>query len=118
MTNPRFRPRQYAHIPSEFGKFDVITWNPPASPEDNDRLWAAKVHHTFACRINRRLRERRETVAKYAEMTGTGYDRMGKMLRGDVLIKFEDIAQADRLLGRIVNLKPRADPSLEDDLDF
>ncbi len=75
------------------------------------------MHHMFACRINKRLRERRETVAKYAELTGVGYDRTSKMLRGDVLMKFEDIAQADRILGGITNGKRKPKP-IEDDDDF
>lgn len=111
MTNPRFRPRDYTDIPAEFGKFENISWISPQTPEDGDRLWAAQMHHRFACRINKRLRERRESVAKYAELTGVGYDRTSKMLRGDVLMKFEDIAQADRILGGITNVKPKVQPA-------
>lgn len=107
MTNPRFRPRAYAEIPVEFGKFERIVWIAPTAVEDQDRLSAARWHHMYACRINKRLRERGATVAQYADMAGSGYDRLSKMLRGDVLIKLEDVAQAERLLGGILKVKPR-----------
>lgn len=114
MTNPRYRPRGYAEIPVEFGKYEEISWLTPATVAEQDRLWAARWHHLYACRINKRLREGGRTVAEYAEMTGSGYDRLSKMLRGDVLIKFEDVAQAERLLGRILRVKPRQAASDDD----
>ncbi|KGJ76927.1 hypothetical protein GY21_08780 [Cryobacterium roopkundense] len=107
MSNPRYRPRAYAQIPVEFGKYEEISWLAPANVAEQDRLWAARWHHLYACRINKRLRESGQTVAQYAEMTGSRYDRLSKMLRGDVLIKFEDVAQAERLLGRILRATPR-----------
>jgi hypothetical protein len=37
----------------------------------------------------------------YAQMAGIGYDRLVKMLRGEVIMRLEDVAAADRLLGGI-----------------
>jgi hypothetical protein len=36
---------------------------------------------------------------RYAALTGTSYDRLMKMLRGEIVMRLEDIAIADAILG-------------------
>lgn len=68
---------------------------------------AARLQHEYAVRINRRLRGLGKTVYDYASMTGTSYDRLTKVLRGVAVMKLEDIAQAERLLGNIIADEPQ-----------
>lgn len=95
-------PRSYTTEPAAFGKAAQIQWIEPSEPSEADRCLAARMQHEYAVRINRRLRELGKTVHDYASMTGTPYDRLTKVLRGVAVMKLEDIAQAERLLGHIV----------------
>ena len=103
MSDPRFRPRAYTSEPNAFGKAANLVWITPATDAEMDLCRAAQLQHTYAVRINRRLRETNKTVRDYAEMTGVGYDRLAKVLRGDAIMRLEDIAQANRLLGEILH---------------
>jgi hypothetical protein len=99
----RFKPRSYTSEPDSFGKAAVIDWIVPADPTEQDRQWAARLQHTSAVVINRRLRDLHKTVKDYSDMTGIGYDRLTKVLRGEAVIRLEDVSQAERLLGGIVD---------------
>ncbi len=101
MSDPRFRPRAYTEEPLGFGKVESIRW----SDTDADRILASKLQHEYAVRINRRLKEMGKSVREYAAMTGIGYDRITRVLRGDAVMRLEDVAQAERLLHGITTEK-------------
>lgn len=109
MSDPRFRPRAYTEEPQGFGKVASIRWIEAKSPREADRILASKLQHEYAVRINRRLKETGKSVREYAAMTGIGYDRVTRVLRGEAVMRLEDVAQAERLLHGITTEKPRAD---------
>jgi hypothetical protein len=92
--------------PLGFGKVESIRWVEPESATDADRILASKLQHGYAFRINRRLREIGKSVRDYADMTGIGYDRITKVLRGEAVMRLEDVAQAERLLHGITTEDP------------
>lgn len=103
MSDPRFRPRSSAAEESAFGKALRISWYKPTSPSRVACLAAAQLQHRYAVRINNRLRELGKSVRDYSEMAGVGYDRMTKVLRGEAVMRLEDVTDAERLLGKILS---------------
>jgi hypothetical protein len=103
MSDPRFKPRAYTAEPNAFGKAANVRWISAATDSDADLCLAAQLQHTYAVRINLRLRDMKKSVRDYSHMTGIGYDRLAKVLRGDAIMRLEDIAQAERLLGKILD---------------
>lgn len=87
----------------KFGKSTDITWVPATSSEMVRRIEASRLQHEFALVIRRRLVARSESIRQYSARVGIGYDRMAKVLRGEVIMRLEDIADADRLLGGIIS---------------
>ncbi|TFB95733.1 MULTISPECIES: hypothetical protein [unclassified Cryobacterium] len=45
--------------------------------------------------------KKRLTLKAYARATGSSYDRIAKMLRGEIIMRLEDIANADIILDEI-----------------
>lgn len=64
-------------------------------------LRAAKMQHHCAVQIRERMKEKKLTLKAYARATGSSYDRIGKMLRGEVIMRLEDIAIADIVLDEV-----------------
>lgn len=100
MSDPRFTPRRYTTDPDLFGKARVVGWqNDLRSVHEQDRLAAAQMQHDYAFEIRRRVREQYKSMNQYAQAFGVSYDRLAKVMRGDAIMRLEDIAQAERLLG-------------------
>ncbi|MEE1622728.1 hypothetical protein ACQ3I4_15720 [Zafaria sp. Z1313] len=110
MSDPRFRPRHMAAPPDRrhFGKLSEIQWLTGTTELEISRVEAARLQHSFAVRINQRLRDQGHSIRAYATLTGSGYDRMTKVLRGEAVMRLEDVADAERLLGGIVQTPPTA----------
>jgi len=102
MSNPRYRPRDYTTEPSAFGRAAVIQWRHPNRDWAKDQAVAAWMQHVYAVRINKSLRDRGMSLADYAKETGQSYDKVSKMLRGEVIMRLDDIAQAHRLLDNVM----------------
>lgn len=104
MSDPRFKPCDLAS-PSDrrkFGKNDDIEWCDGVTDEQKSRIDAARLQHELALTINRRLESKVLSIRQYAMRTGGGYDRLAKVLRGEVIMRLEDISDAERLLGGII----------------
>lgn len=101
MSSPRFEPRRYVSVPQDFGRYAGVGWRQTRNAEDRDRSEAAKMQHMYAVAIRMRARKKFKTVRGYADACGVSYDRMAKMLRGEAIMRFEDVAQAERILGNI-----------------
>lgn len=86
-----------------FGKSDNITWVQATTSEMVRRIEVSRLQHEFALVICRRLGSRSEPLCRYSARVGIGHDRMAKVLRGEVIMRLEDIADADRLLGGILS---------------
>ncbi len=98
MTSPRFVPKSYAVDPKMFGSSELVQWKPVRSHSgaDRDNLVAAQVHHLVALRLQAAIRRRGMTNDEAARAFGITESRLGRLLRGDVILRLEDIAWADR----------------------
>lgn len=85
-----------------FGKIAEISWLEGSSESETSQIEAARLQHALALKITDRLRERGYSIRTYADMAGVGYDRMAKVLRGEALMRLEDVSDAERLLGVVV----------------
>ncbi|MET4706100.1 hypothetical protein [Frigoribacterium sp. UYMn621] len=113
MSDPRYAPRDCAVDYALFGKSDNLTWKSleavmamyPNLADTETRaqalLLAAKLQHLYVLRIRQRLQVRRTPVKSFAADAGIGYDRMVKVLRGAAILRFEDLAMADVLIGEV-----------------
>ena len=101
MSDPKYRPRDWA-APEDrnlFGKEDEISWLEGGSVVEVSRIDASRLQHTLTVRIRRRLREKGYTIHSYADRAGVSYDRMAKVLRGEAVMRLEDLADAELILG-------------------
>lgn len=85
-----------------FGKVADISWLQGTSESEASQIEAARLQHALALKITGRLRERGHSIRTYADLAGIGYDRMAKVLRGEALMRLEDVSDAERLLGAVV----------------
>ncbi|SEB73577.1 hypothetical protein SAMN04489806_1642 [Paramicrobacterium humi] len=81
----------------------------PAGPEvrsvlrEHHRLNAAKLQHAYVVRIRAQGADRGLSVKALASAMGTTYQRLSKMLRGEVIMRLEDLAAAEQILGGITS---------------
>lgn len=104
MSDPRFQPRLMA-APSDrrnFGKTVEISWLEGRTALEKKRIATARLQHAFAVKITSTLRDKGQNIRVYSELAGVSYDRMAKVLRGEALMRLEDVADAEELLGSIV----------------
>lgn len=106
MSDPRYRPRDMVSPANrrDFGKVPAIDWLEGHTNVEASRIAAAQLQHALAVRITERLREKRLNIRDYAELANIGYDRMVKVLRGEAVMRLEDVADAQRLLGTTADL--------------
>lgn len=102
MTSPRFEPRSYLVEPEVFGRAGVA-WKslaPGASEDVRDQLQASKTQHAVVVlAIRRRIRQRNLSMRGYADRNAINYQRLSSVLRGQQIMRLEDIANAERNLG-------------------
>lgn len=110
MSDPRFRPRELVRPAQrrDFGKVLALNWIDSHTDLEASRIAAAQLQHALAVRITRQLKGKGLSIRDYAALAHIGYDRMAKVLRGEAVMRLEDVADAQRLLGEI------ADPLLEE----
>ena len=98
VTQPRFRPRRYTLEPKAFGKARSIRWVEP-NPGTEDQHAAAQMQHEWAVAINEAAIRNYGSLKRYTDENELPYDRLTRILRGDEIMRLEDIATAQRLLG-------------------
>ena len=69
------------------------------SPTDVDNLTSAKAQHLIALRLRRTILTSGATIQAAAEEHGMDKNQLGRILRGDVIMRLEHIAWADRSFG-------------------
>lgn len=102
MPNPRYRPRQYALDAHDFGKDPSIRWRRAqdlSGTESEAQLAAAQLQHHIAWDVRERLRRAHVSVAEFASVTHTSAVRWRALLNGEVIMRLEDVALAQRALG-------------------
>jgi hypothetical protein len=110
VSDPKYVPRQYLRLPSMFGRpSPYLQWAIPATVDEAVKLRAAQLQHEFSIRIREGLAARGSSKQNYAIAAGMSYDRFIKVLRGEAVMRIDDIAQADLLLGRVTEFdRPNA----------
>jgi transcriptional regulator with XRE-family HTH domain len=79
----------------------VLSWPKTTGAIESARRRAALLQHHYVRRIRRRLKAKRMSVAAFAQVSGSSYHRMSRLLRGEVVMRLEDIAIADLVLDEI-----------------
>lgn len=101
MPGPRYAPREYTDDPAAFGKAESLSWPQVTTTVERSRRRAAVLQHLYVRRIRQRLKAKRMKVADFAERSGSSYYRMSRLLRGEIVMRLEDIAIADLLLDEV-----------------
>ena len=100
VSDPRFKPRSFTLDPKGFGKVAHLRWCEPADATEETQVITAQIQHEFAYAITEAVsKSPHRTVKAYAQSTSTDYQRLTKILRGDAIMRLEDIADAHRNLG-------------------
>lgn len=107
MTDSRYVPRALSDEPGSFGRAEVLKWKNSDSIGGAVRIRAARIQHYYAIRIRRRISDERTTAKEFASKSGISYDRLMKVLRGEMIMRLEDIAAADLILGEVSELAIR-----------
>jgi len=102
MSTPSYEPRTYAKQPKLFGSESIMQWKPTpndASDTTVDQVSASKRQHIIALAIHRALAKKGTSMRSYAashpEIT---YTRFAAVMRGEAIMKLDDIANAERNL--------------------
>lgn len=101
MTSPRFVPRAESATPQLFGKSRRIVWRDLTNRSDSalDQHFAAKLQHEYALSVNQGLSRVDQSLREYCLTYGLDYTRWGRVLRGTVIMRLEDVVNAERNLG-------------------
>jgi len=105
MSDPRYRPRRYSAEPSVFGKARAIAWL-PVPPGSEDQHLAAQMQHVYAVAIATEAKSRYGSLKGYARAVDVDYQRLAKILRGEAVMRLEDIASARLHLGPAIPFGP------------
>lgn len=122
MAEPRYRPRDFCIPPELFGKAPLrqTYWQPVPVPnadqlplevrdqrerEQRILMAAAQMQHANALAIRQLMKAKNLTLAEYAKLTGRDSGkRIGAYLRGEVVMRFDDLAWAEDILGDVRGL--------------
>lgn len=100
MTSPRFAPRNYCLDPSQFGRYSDIHWRHPSGGSDQLDQWeTARFQHRMAVQVREALAARNQALDDYAAEQGLNRNRIGRLLRGDIIMRLEDVMNVRRNLG-------------------
>ncbi|MEX1080161.1 MAG: hypothetical protein WED09_13760 [Homoserinimonas sp.] len=101
MTVKRYEPRSFAVDAHNFGRVRKVRWKPDEAftGSELDYLLASKMQHAYAVVINEQILDHHGSIREYAASAGHNYQRLGRMLRGEIVMRLDDITNAERQLG-------------------
>lgn len=102
MSDPKYRPRQWSVEPEAFGKAVQLRWKAPTTDTERAIVLAAQLQHLWSVRIRGRARDTGMPIKVLATRMGSSYDRVLKLLRGEAVMRIEDVAAAHLALGNII----------------
>lgn len=119
VPDPRYTPRDFAENPRAFGHDADLVWKKQETSELRVVRRAAQLQHLYAVRIRARIKKGPGSLKGYAQLSGIKYDRLVKLLRGEVILRLDDIALADILLGEVseISLVQAARKAAEESAD-
>lgn len=90
-----YRPKDYALLPRDFGRDRGLRWRPPPDPEQalihDARVLAARLQHGLVYLLRNKTAAGSPTDAENAARTGIDPDRFGRIRRGDLPIRTEEM---------------------------
>ncbi|MFK4729518.1 hypothetical protein ROT00_07515 [Agromyces mediolanus] len=95
MGAPRFIPRDFTSSPHLFGRAEV-EWPPVEGRERVMERECARLQHAFSLAVRDGLREKQTSLRRYARDLGLDYGRLGRIMRGEIPMKLEDVMLASR----------------------
>ncbi len=101
MSNPRFQPNSYLSDPAVFGRAAVVDWvESPENPSSSwrDQFGASQRQHSLAYAIRTQAKRRFGSIKAYTDAFELNYQRISAVLRGDQIMRLEDIVNAERNL--------------------
>lgn len=106
MSDPRFRPCAFVKE-GRYGRDTRVQWQLPAAfPEPESLLATAVIQHIHVARIRTLIFRDFSSVGAYAKAIGRSADRLRAVIRGDLLLRTEDIADALNHWGYIAIPEP------------
>lgn len=100
MTTPRFEPKAYCVRPKDFGRRGVEFLDPDdLHPDERNRVWVAKLQSEVASKLRDRMLYADLTLEEVASDLGMTASRLGRLIRGEIVLRLEDLADLDRELG-------------------
>ena len=107
VTDSRYVPSSFSVEPRGFGRAENVHWKTSDDGIERSRIQASKLQHLYSVRIRKRMTEKSTSAQQFAALSGISYDRLLKVLRGDVIMRLEDIASADLILGEVSDFAVR-----------
>ena len=78
-----------------------MRWRENLPNNEIPQLRAAQYQHAYVIRIRKAMIDSGSSGRKYAADSLNSYDRLMKVLRGETILRIEDLADADVLLGPV-----------------
>lgn len=94
-------PRDCLVNPKDFGKRASCEWK---SSLASTQLATADAQHRFSIAVRKAIKVRYGSIQRYCSETNQNYQRLNRVLRGEVTLTFGDIATANEQLGISVEL--------------
>lgn len=94
-------PRNCLLNPKEFGKTALCEWKPTLS---STQLAMADAQHRFSLAMRKAIKRNYGSVQNYCDKANQNYQRLSRVLRGEITLTFADIATANERLGISVEL--------------
>lgn len=101
MNHARYIPRDFSLEPAGFGRAKTLRWRPDISAGELTQFSAAQMQHLYVLRLRDALRANGKSWKWFAEASVQSYDRLMKVLRGESILRLEDLAAGDQFLGPI-----------------
>lgn len=113
MASQRYVPRDYTTRPDLFGKAPSIPWK---IPEDGSEVYllASQIQHHLCLRINDAMKTRSDLgkLTSYSRAVGGDndedrnrhYQRLGRVMRGETILRLDDVATAQHHFGDHIHL--------------
>ena len=99
MSDSRYVPRSFAVTPTDFGQKSTIEWVSDADlPNKIDWLRASQLQHGFARQIRLAIGRDFESVQEFADVNELDYRRLSRVLRGEAIMRLEELAAVERIL--------------------
>jgi plasmid maintenance system antidote protein VapI len=109
MSDPRYRPRDFAVYSRDFARKPVIEWKQPSpewSPREVSQLRASQLQHRLCYGVLEVWMPRSPTrkMTTLSAVLGVPYGRLQRVLTGHTVMQFEDFGRLYEHIGPLMEL--------------